>query len=101
MTTLTARSSPELAGTTWLRHIAVYGVGSAIAIVLVVWLTQRVDAKLEKIDTVQTDTKALVTEHIAATRDVLIDIRSELKTANCLSRAGRNEAAKALCEARR
>jgi membrane protein implicated in regulation of membrane protease activity len=102
MTTLLARSSPDLAGSNWIGLAFKYGgVGGVIALVLVLWLSRSVDAKLEKQDARGERIESLINQHITATHDVLVDIRGELQKANCLVRAGKNEAAKAVCEAGR
>jgi hypothetical protein len=105
MTTLTAASSPDLDGSpSWLRIIALYGVGPALAFVLVLWLTRSVDAKLQHLEAAQADLEknqasanALIQQHITATHDVLERMARQLEI-NCKVSVRRD--AQSLCEVR-
>lgn len=96
MTTLTSQSSSELSGPNWIRIVALYGVGPLLAFLLVVWLTQRVDADQRELLTEQRATKALIERHIAGTHAVL-DRIAKLQYASCKNGARTREASN-LCE---
>lgn len=99
MTTLTADSSPELSGQTWLRIVALYGVGPVIALLLTLWLTRSVSAKQDVQITETQATKTAIDQHAQATNDKLDRISRQLEVA-CRVQAllAKNKAVESLCE---
>jgi hypothetical protein len=99
MTTLLAESSPELSGQTWLRVVALYGVGPLLAVILVVWLTKVVNAKQDTQLAETLATKAIIVDHGSATREQLDRIGRQLEV-NCRVQAllAKNKAVESLCE---
>jgi cell division protein FtsB len=106
MSTLIAHASPETSGQSWLKLVAIYGVGSLIAVLLTVFLARDVKANQQDQLRELSATKAVVQQHIetdkvdrTATNEKLDRIARQLE-ASCKVAAilARNKAVVPLCE---
>jgi hypothetical protein len=99
MTTLTADSSPDLAGASWVKLVALYGVGPILAVILTFWLTHSVSAKQDTQLQEAEATKALIVQHIDTTHGQLDRIARQLE-ANCRVQAvlAKSKVAETMCE---
>jgi low affinity Fe/Cu permease len=101
MTTLTAESSPELSGFTqsWIRLIALFGVGPVLALVFGLFLVRDVKAAQEKQAEIVRDTNQTIHQHVALTNDKL-DLIARQLAANCRVQAliAKSTALEAVCE---
>jgi hypothetical protein len=102
MTTLTAESSPDLAGASWVKLVALYGVGPILAVILTFWLTHSVSAKQDTQAEETQATKALIVQHIDATHEQL-DLIARQLAAMCRVQAvlAKSKVAETMCEVSR
>jgi type VI protein secretion system component VasK len=107
MTTLAAESSSELASNqTWLKLVALYGVGPLIAVILTLWLTHTVsakqDAQIAEAQAAKTEAQAArsaIENHAHDTHEQLDRIGRQLE-ANCRVQVllAKNKSVEPLCE---
>lgn len=100
MTTLYAASSPDLSGTSaagWVRIIALFGVGSVIALFLTYWLATSVSADQKTIRDEQRAHVADEAAHATALQGTLERMAKQLEI-NCKVSVPKN--VQAVCEVR-